>query len=179
MVGIVDVSGASVADSTYPAVVVAVVGFMLLVGAFYGRAGGLILVGLLAAGATAATVASEKWDGDQVEIVPATSAEVQDSYVNDVGQYVLDLTQVTDPEELDGRTITMTADVGELEVVVPDDMDVTVTGSVDGPGGITLFGHDSGGIDVNASRSYDGGNEVPEITLDLQLDVGHIDVHTG
>ena len=178
VVGIVDVSGASVADSTYPAVVVAVVGFMLLVGAFYGRAGGLILVGLLAAGATAATVASEKWDGDQVEIVPNTSAEVQDSYVNDVGQYVLDLTQVTDPQELDGRTISMQADVGELDVVVPDNMDVNVTGNVDGPGGITLFGHDSGGIDVTASRSYDGGNDVPEITLDLQLDVGHIDVHT-
>ena len=45
-------------------------------------------------------------------------------------------------------------------------MDVNVTGSVDGPGGITLFGHDSGGIDVTATRSYDGGHDVPEITID-------------
>ena len=68
VVGIVDVSGASVADSTYPAVVVAVIGVMLLVGSFYGRAGGLILVGLLAAGGTAIGVASERVDGDRVEI---------------------------------------------------------------------------------------------------------------
>ena len=53
VVGIVDVSGAAVADSTYPAVVVGVVGVMLLVGAFYGRAGGLIFVGLVASAVTA------------------------------------------------------------------------------------------------------------------------------
>ena len=65
VVGIVDVSGAPVADSTYPAVVVGVVGVMLLVGAFYGRAGGLIFVGLLAAAGTAIGVASEKVDSDR------------------------------------------------------------------------------------------------------------------
>ena len=69
VVGIVDVSGAPVADSTYPAVVVGVVGVMLLVGAFYGRAGGLILVGLVAAAGTAIGVASENVDSDRV-VVP-------------------------------------------------------------------------------------------------------------
>ena len=70
VVGIVDVSGAPVAGSTYPAVVVGVVGVMLLIGSFYGRAGGLILVGLLATGATAAALGAEKWDTERVEIVP-------------------------------------------------------------------------------------------------------------
>ena len=70
VVGIVDVSGAPVADSTYPAVVVGVVGVMLLVGAFYGRAGGLIFVGLLAAAGTAIGVASENVDSDRVEVDP-------------------------------------------------------------------------------------------------------------
>ena len=70
VVSIVDVSGAPVADSTYPAVVVGVVGVMLLVGAFYGRAGGLIFVGLLAAAGTAIGVASEKFDSDRVESTP-------------------------------------------------------------------------------------------------------------
>jgi hypothetical protein len=176
VVGIVDVSGAPVADSTYPAVVVGVVGVMLLVGAFYGRAGGLILVGLLAAGGTAVGVASEEWDGERVEIVPATSGEVQDSYDYDVGEFVLDLSLVTDPEELDGKTIRMSADVGELAVVVPEDMDVTVTGTIDGPGGTTLFDEESGGIDHTSTASHDGGEDVPKLTLDLQLDVGHIDV---
>ena len=176
VVGIVDVSGAPVAGSTYSAVVVAVIGVMLLVGSFFGRAGGLILVGLLATAATGIGLASEKWDGDRVEIVPSTSAEVQDSYTYDVGEYELDLTQVSDPDELDGRTIHLTLDVGELDVVVPKDMDVTVTGAIDGPGGTTLFGQDNGGIDTRETQSYDGGEDVPSITLDLQVDVGHIDV---
>jgi len=178
VVGIVDVSGAPVPGSLYPAVVVAVVGVMLVIGSFFGRAGGLILVGLLATAATGLGLASEKWDGDRVEIVPSTSAEVHDTYSYDVGEYELDLTQVSDPEELDGRTIHLTLDVGELDVVVPRDMDVRVTGAVDGPGGTSLFGQDNGGIDTSDTQSYDGGEDVPSITLDLQVDVGHIDVRT-
>jgi phage shock protein PspC (stress-responsive transcriptional regulator) len=178
IVGIVDVSGAPVADSTYSAVVLGVVGVMLLIGSFFGRAGGLILVGLLAAAVTGIGLASEKWDTENVEIVPDSSVDVQSSYSYDVGEYVLDLTQLTDPEGLDGRTIEMSLDVGELDVVVPKGMDVTVTGSVDGPGGLTLFGEDSGGIDTTRTRTYDGGDDVPHLTLDLQMNVGHIDVRT-
>jgi xanthine/uracil/vitamin C permease (AzgA family) len=152
-VGIVDVSGAPVAGSTYPAVVVGVVGVMLLIGSFYGRAGGLILVGLLATGATAAALGAEKWDGERVEIVPDSSSEVLSTYSYDVGEYVLDLSMLTDPEDLDGRTITMTADVGELEVIVPSDMDVTVTGTINGPGGTTLFGEESAGSTTPPRRA--------------------------
>src|SRR4029077_20983841 len=53
VLGVVDLAGASVAPSAYPALVLALSGVFLLIGAFWGRAGGLILVGLLAAGATA------------------------------------------------------------------------------------------------------------------------------
>jgi xanthine/uracil/vitamin C permease (AzgA family) len=179
VVGIVDVSGAPVAGSTYPAVVVGVVGVMLLIGSFYGRAGGLILVGLLASGATAAALGAEKWDGERIEIVPATSSEVLDDYTYDVGEYELDLSKLSDPEALDGETIHMSLDVGELAVVVPADMDVNVVGTVHGPGGTTLFGSESGGIDHQAEGSHDGGTDVPELTLDLEIEVGHIDVRTA
>jgi phage shock protein PspC (stress-responsive transcriptional regulator) len=178
VVGIVDVSGAPVAGSTYPAVVVGVVGVMLLIGSFYGRAGGLILVGLLATGATAAALGAEKWDTEPVEIVPATSSEVLDDYSYDVGEYELDLSKLSDPEALDGETIHMSLDVGELAVVVPADMDVNVVGTVHGPGGTTLFGTESGGIDHQAEGSHDGGTDVPQLTLDLEIEVGHIDVRT-
>ena len=178
VVGVIDVSGAPVPGSLYPAVVLGVVGAMLVIGSFYGRAGGLILVGLLASAVTGLGLASEKWDGERIEIVPERAAQVDDSYTYDVGEYVLDLSLLSDPEELDGRTIRMTLDVGELDVVVPEDMDVTVTGSIDGPGGTTLFGQDNGGIDTSDTQSHDGGTDVPTLTLDLQVDVGHIDVQT-
>jgi phage shock protein PspC (stress-responsive transcriptional regulator) len=178
VVGIIDVSGASVAGSTYPAVVTGVIGLMLLVGAFYGRAGGLIFMGLLAAGATAIGTSAEKWDGDRVVYAPTTSAGVLDTYSFDVGEQVLDLTDITDAEELDGRTIEFTGDVGEIEVIVPDDMDVTVDARIDGPGGYTLFGEQDGGIDTTYQQTFDGGPGAASLTLDLQLDLGHIEVRT-
>ena len=44
--GIIDVSGTSVPDAAYPALALALTGAMLLLGAFWGRAGGLIFIGL-------------------------------------------------------------------------------------------------------------------------------------
>lgn len=178
VVGVIDVSGAPVAGSTYPAVVTAVIGLMLLVGAFYGRAGGLIFMGLLAAGATAVGLAVEKVDGERVVYRPTTSAAVLDSYTFDVGEHVLDLTQVVDPENLDGQSIEFTGDVGEIQVIVPDDMDVAVNGRIDGPGGYTLFGQEHGGIGTDFDQSYDGGPDASALTLDIQLDLGHIEVRT-
>ena len=88
-------------------------------------------------------------DSDRVEVVPATSADqVLDNYDYGWGEYVLDLSQVSDPEALDGRTIRVTAEAAELDVVVPEDMDVTVTARTNGPGGMTVFGKETGGIDT-------------------------------
>ena len=178
VVGIVDVSGAPVADSTYPAVVVGVVGVMLLVGAFYGRAGGLIFVGLLAAAGTAIGVASEKVDSDRVVETPTSADQVLSNYDYGWGEYVVDLSEVEDPEALDGRTIRLTGEAGEYDVVVPEDMDVTVISRVNGPGGMTIFGNETGGIDTERTFTYDGGTDVPELTLDIEIDFGHIDVRT-
>ena len=178
VVGIVDVSGAPVADSTYPAVVVGVVGVMLLVGAFYGRAGGLIFVGLVAAAGTAIGVASENVDSDRVVDTPTSADLVLANYDYGWGEYVLDLSQVTDPDELNGRTIRVTADAAELDVVVPEDMDVTVTARTNGPGGMTVFGEETEGWDTQKTFTHDGGDDVPKLTLDLEIDFGQIDVRT-
>ena len=101
VVGIVDVSGAPVAGSTYPAVVVGVVGVMLLVGSFYGRAGGLILVGLAGhrghrdrgrVGEVATASASRSCP-------TSSSAGAGASTTTAWGEYVLDLSKVSRPRE--------------------------------------------------------------------------------
>jgi hypothetical protein len=149
---------------------------MLLIGSFWGRAGGLIVVGLIASLATAIGVASEKYDGDQITDTPLTADAVQASYDFETGEYVLDLTRVSDVAKLDGRNVTVSGQVGELEVRVPEGVDVDANGQIDGPGGITLFGDTTGGIDTQSMRSYDGGPDAPELGLDLNLEVGHIQV---
>ena len=66
--------------------------------------------------------------------------EVADTYYIEAGELVVDLTEVSDPEDLDGRTIELSGDVGRIEVIVPEGMDVEVTATMDGPGGYDLFG---------------------------------------
>ena len=97
-------SGVDVPGSAYPALALGITGVMLVVGAFFGRAGGLILLGLLIAAGpggrapwprtTRTTPSSRR---------PLTAAAVQPRYELGAGELTLDLTQVSDIEALDGR----------------------------------------------------------------------------
>ncbi len=178
VLGMVDLAGVDVPGSAYPALAVGITAVMLLVGSVYGRAGGLILVGFIATIVTIASLGAEKWDGERVTDTPTLASGVQSTYDYDVGEYVLDLTQVADPENLDGQTIEINGDVGDIEVIVPRGMDVVATGHVNGPGDVDLFGIDEGGIDVQRTDSIDGGTDVPTLTIDVELEVGQITVRT-
>ena len=179
LLGLADVAGVRVTDSAYPALAVGTIAVMLLVGAFYGRAGGLVLLGLLATLGLAASTAAEHWDGgDQVHATPRTAAGVQDTYRISAGELVLDLRSVRDPAALDGRTIHLRGDVGRLEVVLPAGVDVDARAVLDGAGDIALFGADRSGFDVASRASLDGGTGVPALDIDARLGVGQIDVHT-
>ncbi len=80
VLGIVDLAGAEIAGPAYPALAVAITGAMLLVGAFFGRAGGLILVGLVSAVALAATTAAGEFETDTVYKNPRSAVAVADGY---------------------------------------------------------------------------------------------------
>ena len=177
MLGIVDLAGAQVADPAYPALAVGVTGVMLLIGALYGRAGGLILVGLVSTAALAATTAAGEFETTTVRQTPVSAAGVQDSYHLSSGELVLDLRNVSDLDRLDGQSIRVTADAGLIEVIVPDGLDTRVTADVDGPGNIRLFGDETGGIDIAMNRTHDGGADAPSLTIDADLSVGQIEVH--
>jgi phage shock protein PspC (stress-responsive transcriptional regulator) len=174
ILGIVDVAGVAVAPSAYPALVVGITGLMLLVGSVYGRAGGLILVGLLATLPMAAATAVGQWEGQQIHETPDTAAQVERSYEFGAGELVLDLSEVEDVEALDGRSITVEGGAGTIDLIVPDDMDVDVSGQIDGPGAITLFGDQQDGIETSSQGSHDGGANAPTLTIDAQLGVGEI-----
>ena len=179
VLGIVDAAGAPVADSAYAALPVAVIATLLIVGSVMGRAGGLIALGLVGSlflvGATAAHV----WDGETIRHDPSSAAEVADSYGMDGGELIVDLTGVEDVEGLDGRTIELTGNVGRIEVVIPDGVDAEVTADIEGPGGYDLFDtRNGGGFGSRVTESYDGGRDVPTLTIDAELDAGEISIDT-
>jgi phage shock protein PspC (stress-responsive transcriptional regulator) len=179
VLGIVDGAGAPIVDSAYPALALAVIAVMLLVGSVIGRPGGLIALGIIASlGLTAATVA-DRWDGETVLHQPLRGEQVAASYYLEAGEQVVDLGNIRDIEELDGRTISITGEVGRIEVIVPDGVDVEITADVDGPGGYDLFGAQGGGIGWTRSGFHDGGTDAPSLVIDANLEVGEITADTA
>ncbi|GAA4712556.1 PspC domain-containing protein [Nocardioides conyzicola] len=176
ILGIADLAGANIASPAYPALAVAICGVMLLVGSFFGRAGGIIAVGLVASVVLAGTTAADRWDGETLTPTPTSSAGLRDSYRIDAGEIVLDLRDVSDVAALDGRTIELDADFGHLEVILPRGLAATVNADVNGPGNIELFGQEHGGIDISQNE-FNGSATDPAITINAQLSVGQIEVH--
>jgi phage shock protein PspC (stress-responsive transcriptional regulator)/xanthosine utilization system XapX-like protein len=172
ILGTVDVAGADVPDPAYPALAVGLIGVMLLVGSVYGRAGGLILLGLLTTLGLAGATAADHWD-TAVQRTPVTAAEVDDVYDFGVGELRLDLTELRDPEALDGRTIRIDGGAGRIEVIVPDDLDVTVDAQLDGPGSVWLFGLQREGIEIRWDQRFDNG-DVADLTIEAELGFGEI-----
>lgn len=175
---VVDIAGADLADGAYPALALGMIGTALVLGSFFGRAGGLVLVGLLTVPALLATTASEHIDTDPQREVPTTVASLDPAYRLGVAELVLDLTELQDPEELDGRVLDIDVEVGSVTVVVPPDVTVEATGRIGGPGEVRLFGERRGGIDTTVVETHDGGAGSPVLRLDIEMSVGEVEVRT-
>ena len=174
VLGLVDVSGVDVVDAAYPALALGITALMLVVGAFWGRSGGLVLVGLVAAAATAGATAGAHWETDRVEHVPTVASDVRDSYFQGAGELFVDLSHVGNIDALDGRTVQVEGGVGRIEVVVPRGMDVTVAGAVDGPGDVSILGDHSSGFEMSDEGFVDAPGQAPQLSIDVNLGVGEI-----
>jgi hypothetical protein len=182
--GIVDVDGA-VTLSAYAALALAVTAVMLLVGAFVGRPGGLIALGLTATLALAITSGIDAATdggaihGEHLVAAPTSAALVHDSYLIPNGQLTLDLTRVSDLAALDGRTIDVQLKAGEVDVILPPGLNADVVANMHVAGGIVVGSSERDGFDQTLSRSLAGSTATNAPTIDLNVDarVGQISVH--
>jgi hypothetical protein len=180
--GIVDVN-TSVSPSAYVALAVAITGAMLLVGAFVGRPGGLIALGVVASlglGVTSAVEASTDWEtgGETLTAAPTSALAVQDVYSVPNGQLSLDLSGVRDLARLDGREIALRLNAGEIDVTLPQGVNAVVEADLSFAGDINIEGTHRGGFDPSLTRTVIGSADpnAPTITLDLDARVGQISV---
>lgn len=173
VLGVVDLAGVDVTASAYPALALAVTATMLVVGSFWGRAGGLVLVGLVAAAATGLTTATESVGDDTRTWAPTSASQVRESYEVGGGRFLLDLSGVTDVDALDGREVALDAVGGTVEVVLPAGMDVDVRAHVVA-GEARVLGATSSGFDVTREGSVDGGAGVPDMSLTIDLVGGEV-----
>ena len=180
--GLYEAAGGAVAAAAYPALALALTGLMLLVGSVFGRPGGLIALGLVALVSTVAVgVGEPDFGGDRDQrVLPLSAASVQDEYRVPAGRIELDLRDVRDPEELDGRTIALEANVGELLVILPGNVTANVVADIDLGGVIDVPGVAREGWDVSLRNLVSGYDEsVASVDLRLELRAGHIEVRQG
>jgi hypothetical protein len=175
-----DVGGYDPPSGAYPALALAVTAFGLLVGTWFGRARGLIFYGIVLSvvtvGATIASDAqhlSDRAVDDHVTITQVDQLPTADRY--GAGQVQYDLTGL----DLAGQSVKMRSQMGfgEIVVVVPEDVDVTVHARA-GVGGLSLFGTDTGGVNERITRTDDGpdGPGGGSLDLDLYAGFGHLEV---
>jgi phage shock protein PspC (stress-responsive transcriptional regulator) len=179
ILGTVDLAGTHVIPAAYPALALAVVAALLVLGSFWGRAGGLILLGLLLLPVTTVTTVAGHIDGKDVRFTPLSTSQIPaDGYTSDVGKMVVDLTRLEDPQALDEKVVVSHIDVGELTVILPADVTVEAEAQIDGPGGIDLLGHAGGGIDISNSVTQAAGPDAPTWHVVATADIGHVIVRS-
>jgi phage shock protein PspC (stress-responsive transcriptional regulator) len=160
----------------YPALALVVLGAGLLVGTFWGRARGLILLGLLVAPfAWAAALVEVPLEGGYGErfYAPASVSSVADDYHLIGGEMRFDLTDFewgADPVAIDA-----TVAFGKLEVIVPNGVDVSFHGSA-GVGQVEFFDVQRDGVDVDVDSSRVGSPSSPRLVLDMRTSFGKVEV---
>jgi PGF-CTERM protein len=176
-------NGATDSDVPVRAVIaaaLAVVGLGLVVGAYVGRARGLIVLGvlltLLVSAAAVADIPVRGGVGDRTWR-PATVSDLHDPYRLGVGQSELDLTQLDLATA--GRTrVELRQGVGHLLVIVPDNVVVRVVADANA-GEVLLPGqHEVNGTDLSERVVLPEGSapSAAVLVVDAELGVGSLEV---
>lgn len=177
--GVADRLGAAVPVTAYLAAALGVVGLTLLAATWFGRARGILPIGLLLAlsvvAATAAEPVASRYDWRSAERAYATASELPAASDRlEAGRLQIDLTAMPVVHNL---TYAAHVDVGSLEVTVPRDVAVRINYRVES-GMMVAYNEpvDTGtGLgDVIEPRDLRPG--APVLTLDLSVDRGRLQV---
>lgn len=146
--------------------------------AFRRRTDGLVVLGLvlgtLALAASASDVSLEGPIGDR-DYRPVESSDVRRDYDVAIGQLTLDLTATSfaaSETEIDANV-----GIGDLTVIVPDDVVVDVDARVSA-GEVTVFGRSEDGFDseITATNRPLGADGSRTLRLDAHVGAGHLAV---
>lgn len=167
-----------VSVASYAALTLTVLGAGLIVGARYGRARGLIALGVIVLIALLTTSALPAIPGNgagQRFHTPQLASDIQEPYELTFGEMIIDLTELE--LEPNGRaTVDARLGVGSLQVVVPDGVSVEGDASTT-LGAVDALDRTAEGNDADVSFRQLGPEGSPTIALDLHTGVGEIDIY--
>lgn len=178
--GILDSQGVAIPVAAYFGAALLVVGLTLVAATWFGRARGLLpvglllLVGLLVTSSTSPVAHIDDWNKSSVAYTQLSELPPGGD-IRDAGNLHVDLSRLPVTTDMAHNAHL---DVGNLEVTVPSDVNVVVRYTVD-VGRVRAYG-----ADVKAGPDLRG--EVPDptplegrptLTLDLSVDAGTVEVH--
>ena len=157
--------------------VLAVIGLALIIGAFDGPHGGLVVAGVFVTIAALALAAAppDAFHGGIGErnILVTDQDDLASRYDVGVGELRLDLKGLVMTESAE---IDVTVGAGELRILLPPDVPVDIDASA-GAGQVDLFGETADGLSVNRTYTSDGFESATvRLTLDLDVAAGNITV---
>jgi hypothetical protein len=180
LVAVLDLGGVGVQTSTYFAAALTTIALGLIVGAWFGRARGLIALALLAGIGLAGASATERWGvsgiSDPITWQPKVVSAVADSYSTPVGDATLDLRQVDFTGQNQVTSVEMSA--GKLRVLLPPKVDVTSVVELS-LGSVKVLGQNADGADLPIQTVKDEGPDGPgggTLELRIQMDAGDVEV---
>lgn len=179
MLAVADLSGLGVRASAYLALPLAIVGAGLLVGTWYGRARSLIAIGAILTVALGITSAAERASGRAGGTVtwrPTAVEQLDPTYRLGFGNGRLDLSGLDFTNRNDA--VQVSVDVGNLTVIVPSTVDVTIQAGVN-VGNANVFGERWDGIGQSQRSFTDNGPDGAgggQLNIVAQVDVGNLEV---
>jgi len=164
----------TISASQFVALAMTVLGVGLLVGAWFGRAYLLIILGLLLVPvllvASLVRVPIKGGAGDHF-VRPATVAQLQPTYHLAAGRLVLDLRDL-DPVLAD-VPLTVTNAAGQIDVILPPGVGAQVHASA-GAGEVNLLGRVDDGVNVSVDRTFVADPGAGTMVLDLRVGLGRV-----
>jgi hypothetical protein len=166
----------------YLAAALAVVALGLIIGAWFGRARGLIALGVVLSIALTSVAASGQldrgWRGGTVTWAPTSLTQLESSYAQDVGDLRLDLSGVDFAAAPSTVDLTTRADVGSITIVLPPNVDVTIEANVD-VGNADVLGQNWNGLGLDSRTVEDNGADGVgggKLHIVAQVNLGNLEV---
>lgn len=158
----------------FPLAALLVVAAGMLTGSYVGNGRALAWIGVPLALILLATTALPTYTIGSASHHPAYASDVEGQYEQGIGDFVLDLTEVSDLSSLDGRTIDIEQGIGSMEIRVPDDLNVDVTAETDA-GNLKILGRTADGAPVSLHH-VDPSDSDPQLHIDISQTAGEIRV---
>jgi len=159
--------------TAYVAVALGIVAIGLLVSTLVGNGGPLIGFGVLLALTLAIGSLVPRGEIGTQTPRPANATQVDSHYRHGIGRIELDLTGLSNPQALLGRTVKIETGIGETKVIVPTGLNVRVTSDIDA-GEIRVFDRKTDGTDTDLT--YPAAEAGAALTIDINQRIGDIEV---